>query len=278
MGWTMPGRSLAGELAHPWPALWAVTISYTAVPAFAWALGALAPVADLHIGLLLVSSVPCTLASAVLWTRLAGGNEATALFTVLGTTFISWLATTAWLTLTTGALVELAAGPLMLDLVLSLIVPVALGQLARLPAHSADFATRHKPLLSALAQLCVLAIVVKTGVRVGAEWHRGSTTLTPALFAWSVGLAVGLHLLALSFGLVTSGWLGIDRPRRLAIAFACSQKTLPVSLLLFESYYVETFPLAIVPVLFYHVGQLLLDTVVARHLRERGDVAPQAPG
>src|SRR5947209_10682645 len=100
--WTMPGRSLAGELARPLPSLWAVLISYGAVPGLAWLLGALTTSPDLAVGLLLVSCVPCTLASAVLWTRLAGGNEATALLTVLGTTLLSWLCTTAWLTAATG--------------------------------------------------------------------------------------------------------------------------------------------------------------------------------
>ena len=45
--------------------------------------------ADVRIGLILVASVPCTLSTAVLWTRLAGGNEATALLTAMGTTCIS---------------------------------------------------------------------------------------------------------------------------------------------------------------------------------------------
>ena len=66
---------LAGELARPWAALWAVALSYGLLPAAGWLLGSLAATPDVRIGLLLSASVPCTLASAVLWTRLAGGNE-----------------------------------------------------------------------------------------------------------------------------------------------------------------------------------------------------------
>ena len=61
-----------------------------------------------------------------------------------------------------------------------------------------------------------------------------------------------------------------DRPRGIGVAFSCSQKTLPVALFLFQTYYQETFPLAVVPLLFYHVGQLILDTWIAEWLSRTG--------
>src|SRR2546421_12883865 len=79
MAWTLPGRSLARVAVRPWPALWAVAVSYGALPAGGWLAGTLVAVDDFRIGLLIIASVPCTLASAVLWTRLGGGDEATAL-------------------------------------------------------------------------------------------------------------------------------------------------------------------------------------------------------
>jgi sodium/bile acid cotransporter 7 len=271
MAWTMPGKALADELRRPWPAAWAVAVSYGIVPALAWLLGQVAPLPDLGVGLVLVSSVPCTLASAVLWTRLAGGNEATALLTVLGTTLASWLLTTAWLTGTTGTAVALDPVPMMLDLAACLVLPVAAGQLARRPPASARFADRHRRLLGAAAQVFVLAIVLKAGVTVGTRLLEGSARLTPGVVAAGVALAVGLHLLALFVGLGSSRVLGFDRGRQIAVAFAGSQKTLPVSLLLFEQYFTDAYPLAVLPLLFYHVGQLVLDTPIAHRLRERGE-------
>src|SRR5262245_9156311 len=79
MAWTLESRSLLSAFLQPWPALWAVGISYGALPALGWLAGTLLPDADLRLGLLIVASVPCTLASAVLWTRMAGGCDATAL-------------------------------------------------------------------------------------------------------------------------------------------------------------------------------------------------------
>jgi sodium/bile acid cotransporter 7 len=86
----------------------------------------------------------------------------------------------------------------------------------------------------------------------------------------SVVLAVGLHLFVLASGLLTGRWLRFDRGRRIAIGFAASQKTLPVSLMLYDQYFKESFPYAVMPILFYHVGQLLCDTAIAKRMARRG--------
>ena len=271
MALTLPTRALLGEFARPAAALWAVLVSYGFAPAAAWLAGQLVTSPDLRVGLQLASCVPCTLASAVLWTRLAGGNEATALLAVLGTTVSSWLATTLWLQATTGADVSLDLAEMMRDLVVSLVLPVAAGQLARAWRSAARFADRRKALLGALAQGFVLANVLKAGVAAGFVLHAGEARLTAGFAGAAVALPAGLHLLTLLAGHVSSGWLGFDRGRRVAVAFACSQKTLPVSLLLFQRYYQDLFPLAILPLLFHHVGQLLLDTVIASRWRRDED-------
>src|SRR5262249_36903926 len=101
MAWSLPSRSLAHEIAHPAPALWGLVLSYSLVPTVAWLLGSWLLPDDLATGLMIAASGPCTLAAAVLWTRLAKGNEATALLVIFLTTALSWLLTPFWLTLAT---------------------------------------------------------------------------------------------------------------------------------------------------------------------------------
>jgi sodium/bile acid cotransporter 7 len=213
--------------------------------------------------------MPCTLAAAILYTRMAGGDEATTLLAVLLTSSTAWLITPLLLRLTTGTEVAFDVQAMMLDLLLCLVVPVVIGQAARAWAAVAGFADRHKPSLSVAAQLLILCIVLKAAATVAERLREGSTHVTGITLA-STGLACALiHLTALGGGLGTSRGLGFGRPQQLAVAFACSQKTLPVAMLLLDRYF-TAYPLAVVPVAFYHMGQLVLDTFVADHFRVVG--------
>src|SRR6266851_1706527 len=123
--WTLESRTLGRAFARPWPALWALVVSYGLLPMLGILGGGLLADPDASLGLLLVTSVPCTLTSAVIWTRLAGGDDATALLITFLSNCTSWLATTAWLTLAAGADgTALVAVPLMGKLFVILVVPV----------------------------------------------------------------------------------------------------------------------------------------------------------
>ena len=263
MAWSLESRRLLHALTHPFPALWAMIISYTALPVLAWSAGWLLPDADLRLGLLIIASVPCTLSSAVLWTRMAGGSEGTALLTVLLTTATSWLATPAWLALAAHTSVALDVPGMMGSLVLVLLVPVGLGQLSRAAGPLARTATRHKALFGAVSRFFIFAILLKAAVDVS---ERLSVRPTAPAFGWiaaAAALCIGSHLAALTGGLWSSRLFRCDRADQIAVAFAGSQKTLPVSLYLFDIYFKEAYPLALLPMLAYHIGQLAADTLIA---------------
>lgn len=261
--WTLQSRDLVRAVVRPFPALWAAFISYGPLPALAWGLGELLlPIEDFRIGLMVTASVPCTLASAVLWTRLAGGDEASALLSTLLTTGLSWLATTAWLTTTTGSAVTLDTSGMMGNLALVLVLPVGVGQLARAAPVLAAAADRWKGALSVLSRLLVVVIMLKAAVEVRERLGDDGATIGAGTLLLTAGVCVGTHLLALAAGVWSGKLLGMDAASRAAVAFAGSQKTLPVSLYLFEAYF-RQYPLAVVPMAFYHVGQLLVDTFIA---------------
>jgi sodium/bile acid cotransporter 7 len=264
VSWGLDRRSLWGSVVRPLPALWAVFISYGLLPALGWLAGRLLPDPQLATGLMIITSVPCTLASAVLWTRMARGNEATALLVTLLTTGTSWLATTAWLCVGTSTQVRMDAPGMMKQLFLVLVLPVAAGQLARTHAALARAAARWHRAIGVISRLLILIVIVKAAVDVRSMLGDPSAGLGAGLAA-TAAVCVGLHLLALAGGLWGGRGLGFDRPSRIAVAFACSQKTLPVALFLFEKYF-PRFPLAVVPVVFYHCSQLVVDTLIADRL------------
>jgi sodium/bile acid cotransporter 7 len=279
MAWGLDSRSLGRSLRWPLPALWAMAISYGFLPGLAWLAGGLMPadVRDWRVGLMISASVPCTLASAVLWTRMAGGNEATALLVILLTTCTSWLVTTFWLVLGTGTQAAVDSTALMGSLLLYLVVPVGLGQLARQVGPLARLATDHRRALGFIAQLLILSIILKAAVDVRDRLGAESVALSAFTLLTAAVLCIGTHLAALAAGFWSGGLLGFDRANRIAIAFAGSQKTLPVALLLFEGYCKQEYPLAVVPLVFYHVGQLVVDTFIADGLAHRKPTAPELP-
>jgi sodium/bile acid cotransporter 7 len=261
--WTMESRSLYQAIVRPWPSLWATAISYGFLPALAWVSGFYLLTNDeFRIGLMICASVPCTLASAVLWTRMAGGNEATALLTTFITTGISWFATTAWLSGTTGQEVALDIPAMMRDLALILVLPVALGQLGRTVHMFRWVAVQFRQPLSAVSRVLILLIMLRAAVLVSEQLAEKAPRLGVSTILVAGVVCLGNHLVALFGGAWSSRQLGFDRRAQIAVAIAGSQKTLPVSLALLDLYFPAQ-PLAVVPMLFYHSGQLIADTFIA---------------
>jgi sodium/bile acid cotransporter 7 len=267
--WTLETRSLKNAIVQPWAALWALVISYGLLPVAGLTAGRILPDPDYRLGLLLVTSVPCTLVSAVIWTRLAQGDDATALLITFLANCTSWLATTAWLTLAPGNNgPALDAGPLMLKLVLVLTAPTAVGQLLRIPVALHRTATNHRALLDVAARLLTVAIMLKAAVEVRARFGGEQDAPTFSALGLCAVVCLAVHLFALGIGWWSSRVFGIDRPRSIAVAFGGSQKTLPISLILFDAYFRDS-PLAVIPIVFYHFGQLIADTFIAERLAMR---------
>jgi sodium/bile acid cotransporter 7 len=263
---SLESRRLLDTATRPLPAGWAVLISYGAIPVAALLVGPWVPNPELRIGILITASLPCTLASAVLWTRMAGGNEATALLIVLLTTGFSWLITPAWLAGTTGTQVDFDTPAMMRSLAQVVIVPVVLGQLCRAVKPLLRLAVRYKTPLGVVSQLLIFSMILKAAVDVRVRLGDDRTQLSSAVLLQAILLAMGLHLTALIGGFWGGKALRLDRADQIAVAFGCSQKTLPVGLFLFDRYYSDSHPLAVVPLILYHVGQLLVDTFIARLL------------
>jgi len=267
MAWCLESRHLWNTLLRPWPAVWAVFISYGPLPALAWLAGLLLDVADFRIGLVIVASVPCTLASAVLWTRMARGNEATALLVTLMTTGTSWLATTGWLFLATGAHVGMDVGSLMVGLFLVLVLPVGAGQLFQTIPALAQFAIRFKTGFGVVSKILIFSIIFRAAVEMFDKLEGGTVSLSTASIVAMIVACLAVHLIGLTIGFWTSRALRFDRPNQIAVAIASSQKSLPVALLLYQTY-AESYPLAVIPLAIYHMGQLIVDTVIAERMAE----------
>jgi sodium/bile acid cotransporter 7 len=243
----------------------AVAISFGILPICAWGLSQLL-VGELARGLLVTASIPCTLASAAVWTRKAGGNDAVAILVTVVTNSLCFLVTPLWLQVLLGAGTKqdrLLAE--VLKLLVFVVLPIFIGQLCRLHFRFADWATRNKARLSVLTQCGILYTVFIGAIKTGDKLVAAATSqLVIVETAMMIGVVLGLHLAMLGLGWLLSRLARVERSDAIAVAFASSQKTLAVGLQLAAEYQAS-----LLPMITYHAGQLILDTLIADRMRSR---------
>lgn len=265
MALPLDAHTIGRALRRPLPPLLGAAANFGIVPLCAWAISWLLP-RSTAIGLFVAAATPCTLASASVWTRRAGGNDATALLVTLITNSTCFLITPLWLAILAGQRVgsdTLRPGQLIGDLGLLIVLPMAIAQLLRLAPPLARWATARKIPLGALAQCGVLYMVllgsIQTGLTLAAE-ESSRQAASEVILAIPAALAVHLVALRLSWSLARL-W-GLERSEKIAVALAGSQKTLMVGLQVSLELGVT-----ILPMVAYHVGQLIVDTMIADRWR-----------
>lgn len=259
-----PG-AMGGALRRPAGVLLAIAINLIVLPPLAWLAGLALP-RDLADGLAVAASVPCTLGSAAVMTRRAGGNDSIALVVTMVTNLACFLVTPAWVQTLTGR----TGGPqqsfseLVLKLALLVLAPIVAGQaLRRIPIVGA-WATRHRTPLGVFAQIGILTMVLVGAVECGKQLSLldgGVAPLAGELIAM-LTIVAGLHMTAWLLGYWAAGRVGLPRTDQSAVAFAGSQKTLMIGLAIA----VDFGGLAVLPMMAYHVVQLLIDTLLADRL------------
>lgn len=254
--------AIYNTLRRPAAALLAVGVNMGVLPLLAWAVSPLLG-DDLATGLIVAAVVPCTLASAAVWTRLAGGNDAVSLLVTVITNLFCFALTPAWLALLVGQGGEsIDFGEMSLKLIVLVVLPLVLAQVLRVFPPVAQAADAHKPRLSILAQLGLLSIVLLGAIHCGEQLDRIDLKLSGLLgqILLMMLLAAAIHLAAWFIGFWSAGRFGIGKAEQLAVAFAGSQKTLMVGL----AVALEFSGLAVLPMLAYHFLQLVLDTLLAQ--------------
>ena len=262
---------LGKALRSPWAALYASAINFILIPLLAWFSTGWFD-RFLGEGMLIAAVVPCTLASAAVWTRRAGGNDSVAIFVTLFTNLLCFLLTPFWIWVTLDQSTSISIPDLVGRLAGLVVLPMVLAQLCRQQKALAAWATSRKTGLSVLAQIGILIMIMIGSAKMGLRLSAGE-----ASFSWSemakVLLAVNaIHFSALFFGRWSARLLGFGVREQIAIGIAGSQKTLMVGL----NTAVEL-NRSILPMLLFHVCQLLFDTLIADRWKREVPADDSAP-
>ena len=277
-GVTLRAEAVRRSVASPLPAVLAIGINLAVVPAMSLAVVRVAPEwlipYRLAGGLFVATLVPCTLASAAVWTRRAGGDDSVALLTTVVTNLACVFVVPVGVWVGLGQAAEVSAAAQMAKLTLLVAVPLLLAQAMRAGGVAA-WADRHTSRLGTASQIGILAMVLFGAIAssrsvAGGSAGGGGWYSVPAVIAAGISIHVGV----LWLGVAVARALGVDRPRQIAVGFSGSQKTLMIGLqIAIDS------GVSVVPMITYHLAQLFLDTLIADRWRATsGSVPARGPG
>jgi sodium/bile acid cotransporter 7 len=227
---------------------------------------------DVGLGIFFLCALPSTVSSSVALTAVARGNVPAAVFNATLSNLLGVLATPLWLGVVVGKSGHaLPLGRVIVDLLLWLVLPLVLGQLAR-PRIGA-LIQRHKPRVQLVDRLTILLLVytsfcdsVKNGV-----WSGHGLGAVVATFV--LCLALFWVVMACVWG--ASRALGFPFADRITAAFCGSKKTLasgvPMAQLIFRGY--PGLSVVLLPLMIYHPLQLVICGWLAGRWAVKSEIA-----
>ena len=261
MALPVESSTILQTLRRPWAAVLGSVLNMVLLPIVAWCM-AMGLRGEMSVGLIIAATSPCTLASAAVWTRRAGGNDTVAIFITILTNATCFLLTPFWLSLLLRESVQVNTQEMIEKLALLVVLPMVAAQILRQWKPFGMWATANKKRLSTIAQSGILVMVLVGAIRCGLQLGGSNWQQQLAIFDFgSMVMAVLLlHLSILYFGRFAAASLGFSRQDQVAVAIGGSQKTLMVGLYVAIHYFGG---LTMLPMVAYHVGQLVFDTVIA---------------
>jgi sodium/bile acid cotransporter 7 len=215
-------------------------------------------------GILFLCVLPSTVSTSVVFTAVARGNTPGALFNAAFSNIIGVLLTPVLVQLLmqkTGSSAPFL--PLLGKIVLLTLVPFAAGMLLRpVVKHWVD---THKAWTTRLSNAVILFIVYTAFCDsvTGQIWQRYGLGLTGVIFLIAAGLFAVISFLVLG----TNRVLGLSREDAIASYFCSVKKTLamgvPLAMLIFGEN--ADVSLILLPIMFYHPMQLLVNGILANH-------------
>ena len=222
---------------------------------------------ELRVGFLYLCVLPSTIKTAVVFTSLAGGNSAAAIFSATLSSLIGVLATPLWIEwLTRSSPIHVPLGGVVAQIVGLLVAPFVVGLMSQ--GWLSHRTMRLKNLSNPIGSVVVLFIVYAAfcdSISSG-TWRDQN----PMLSLSALLLAAGLFCVASGFTWLGAKALRLSEDDTITALFCAPQKTLasgaPLAQLVFLG---QNVGLLLLPLLFYHPLQLLMGGVLVSKLGRR---------
>ncbi|WP_329392187.1 bile acid:sodium symporter family protein [Streptomyces sp. NBC_01716] len=216
---------------------------------------------ELYNGLLFLCLVPSTIQSSIAFTSMARGNVPAAICAGSFSSIAGIVVTPLLAALLLGGGASGFSPDSLLRIVAQLLLPFVAGQLLR--RWVGGFLARHRTLLGRVDRGSILLVVYTAFSQgmVAGIWHQVTPARLGALFAVEVVLLAAM----LTISWYGSRRLGFGRADRVAIQFAGSKKSLAAGLPMASVLFGAQASLAVLPLMLFHMVQLVVCAVIAKH-------------
>ncbi|MBW7995568.1 MAG: hypothetical protein FVQ81_03130 [Candidatus Glassbacteria bacterium] len=245
-----------------WPQVgFVMALTYLAAPLTGWLLANafFSSQPQLYTGLILIATTGTTLSTCVIFTRLAGGDEALALWLSVCSSLLAAVVSPVLLSILLGEAMNVPVAMLIHRLLIVLFVPLTAGMALRALLGE----RRVAPLGAVLTSSCSLIVlaVIMVAVTKGREVLSGPGSLK------ILAAAGAFHLTMLLLWKLASIAVRFSPEQRIATLFCSAEKTLQIPAYLAISL-LGTPAAAVVPVV-HHVVELVADLLIVSYYNSR---------
>lgn len=226
---------------------------------------------DLLLGVFFLCALPSTVSSSVAMTSMARGNVPGAIFNASISGLIGMALTPLLMGLVISASgASMPLGKALMGVALQLLLPFALGQLAR--PMIGDWLARHKKITTKIDRGVIVLIVYSSFCDATAAglWHQYGWQTIGAV----MGIAAVLLFVILATTTVLARRLGFSVEDEITAVFCGSKKSLangiPMAKILFAGH--PALGLLVLPTMVYHQLQLIVCSVMASRYAARANV------
>ena len=245
----------------------------TAIPLFGNAMDG-----QLLVGIFALAVLPTAVSSCIVFTQSANGNVVASVFNAslantvgifLSPVLLSLLLSSSGRALPTSQLLST-----LQSLVLNMLVPIVVGQLARIRLR--EWASRNSKKLGVVSNALILTVVVFAFARTGA--NPDVATYAPDLIGPFFYLT-GSHLLLVALAYLGTRLLKLNRKDTITTLFVAPEKTLalgaPLLTIFFEGQ--DILGVALLPLVIYHPWQLFVAGIMVGRIQKTNESSKLPP-
>lgn len=215
-------------------------------------------------GLIVMSTVPVTLSSAIVITGVSGGNAVLALFMTIGLNLAGIFTVPFMLKLCLSSAedIEISASKLLFKLMLLVFLPFIIGYgLKKITKLATNTVLKYTP------STCVI-LTVYVACSISRKLLMDIPFLSLPVLVFAV---LTVHLLLMGIMWLSAKVVNANSSEQQAMLFVGSQKTLPLAISVLSMLPVEA-GIPVILCLIFHFSQLLLDSFIASRLAGKAEI------